>query len=182
MLTCRDRHCGLLECLVSPNSRPVVNAPNEPSRAIAHDPEVYADPFSFKPERWLDPNGSANQNPKNYLVFGSGPHKCIGLEYAMMNIALVLADAVTLMDWEHVKTEKSDKNIEVLTAWRTITSNPQFKVRRVLCLPMLASGLFGSEADMGLLGRRTWTSTSSAPSSRTRRAATGRRSCSSPRA
>ena len=26
------------------------------------------------------------------------------------------------------KTQKSDKNIEVLTAWRTITSNPQFKV------------------------------------------------------
>ena len=25
------------------------------------------------------------------------------------------------------KTEKSDRNIEVLTAWRTITSNPQFK-------------------------------------------------------
>jgi len=26
-------------------------------------------------------------------------------------------------------TEKSDKNVEVLTAWRSITSNPQFKVR-----------------------------------------------------
>lgn len=26
------------------------------------------------------------------------------------------------------KTQKSDKNVEVLTAWRTITSNPQFKV------------------------------------------------------
>ncbi|KAI0367526.1 cytochrome P450 sterol C22-desaturase [Pilatotrama ljubarskyi] len=74
-----------------------------------HDPEVYPDPEELVPERWLDPNGSANQNPKNYLVFGSGPHKCIGLEYAMMNIALVLADAVALMDWEHIRTEKSDK-------------------------------------------------------------------------
>ena len=26
------------------------------------------------------------------------------------------------------KTQQSDKNVEVLTAWRTITSNPQFKV------------------------------------------------------
>jgi len=25
------------------------------------------------------------------------------------------------------KTQKSDKNIEVLTAWRTITSHPKFK-------------------------------------------------------
>lgn len=33
------------------------------------------------------------------------------------------------------KTEKSEKNIEVLAAWRSITSNPQFKVRR-LCMSM----------------------------------------------
>nr|BED42916.1 cytochrome P450 monooxygenase [Trametes versicolor] len=74
-----------------------------------HDPEVFPQPDTLEPERWLDPEGSANQNPKNYLVFGSGPHKCIGLEYAMMNMALVLADAVALMDFEHVRTEQSDK-------------------------------------------------------------------------
>jgi AP-1-like factor len=32
------------------------------------------------------------------------------------------------------KTEKSDKNFEVLSAWRTITSNPRFKVSVVVCL------------------------------------------------
>ncbi|KAI0825214.1 cytochrome P450 sterol C22-desaturase [Trametes gibbosa] len=74
-----------------------------------HDAEVFPEPDELLPERWLDPQGSANQNPKNYLVFGSGPHKCIGLEYAMMNMALVLADAVALCEFEHVKTEKSDK-------------------------------------------------------------------------
>ncbi|KAL6300277.1 cytochrome P450 sterol C22-desaturase [Sparassis latifolia] len=74
-----------------------------------HDAEVYPNPDEFLPERWLDPDGSANANPRNYLVFGSGPHKCIGLEYAMMNIGLVLAEAAVLMDWEHVRTEKSDK-------------------------------------------------------------------------
>ncbi|CCM01299.1 uncharacterized protein FIBRA_03348 [Fibroporia radiculosa] len=74
-----------------------------------HDAEVFPEPEAFLPERWLDPQGSANQNPKNYLVFGSGPHKCIGIEYAVMNIGLVLADAAVLMNWEHVRTEKSDK-------------------------------------------------------------------------
>ncbi|OBZ78933.1 hypothetical protein A0H81_00323 [Grifola frondosa] len=74
-----------------------------------HDPEVFPEPDDLIPERWLDPNGSANQNPRNYLVFGSGPHKCIGIEYALMNIALVLADAAVLMDWEHVRTEESEK-------------------------------------------------------------------------
>jgi sterol 22-desaturase len=74
-----------------------------------HDPEVYPEPGSFLPERWLDSNSSANTNPKNYLTFGSGPHKCIGLEYAMMNIGLVLANAAVLMNWEHVLTPESNK-------------------------------------------------------------------------
>ncbi len=74
-----------------------------------HDPEVYPEPDVLNPERWLDPQSSANTNPKNYLVFGAGPHKCIGLEYALMNIAIVLADAITMMDWDHVRTEKSDE-------------------------------------------------------------------------
>ena len=74
-----------------------------------HDPEVFPEPDAFLPERWLDPAGSASANPRNYLVFGSGPHKCIGLEYAMMNIALVLANAAVLLDWEHERTELSEK-------------------------------------------------------------------------
>ena len=74
-----------------------------------HDPEVFPEPSKLLPERWLDPNGSANQNPKNYLIFGNGPHRCIGLEYAQMNIMIVLADAVMLMDFEHVVTPRSDK-------------------------------------------------------------------------
>ncbi|KAF4623840.1 hypothetical protein D9613_002073 [Agrocybe pediades] len=72
-----------------------------------HDPEVYPNPEEFVPERWLDPEGSANANPKNYLVFGSGPHRCIGLEYATMNIALVLGMAAAMMTWEHEVTPQS---------------------------------------------------------------------------
>lgn len=74
-----------------------------------HDPEVYPQPDELKPERWLDPEGSANKNPRNYLVFGSGPHRCIGVEYAMSNIALVLADASMMLEWEHEITPESDK-------------------------------------------------------------------------
>jgi len=38
------------------------------------------------------------------------------------------------------KTQQSDKNIEVLTAWRTITSNPKFKVRQ-RCLTLSLNSL-----------------------------------------
>jgi len=74
-----------------------------------HDSEVYPNPDEFLPERWLDADGSANANPKNYLVYGSGPHRCIGLEYANMNIALVLATAAVMMDFKHEVTPLSYK-------------------------------------------------------------------------
>ena len=42
-----------------------------------HDPEAYPDPDNFIPERWLE-GGSAAQSMKNFLVFGFGPHYCLG--------------------------------------------------------------------------------------------------------
>ncbi len=74
-----------------------------------HDPKVFPDPDTLSPERWLDPENPANKNPQNYLVFGSGPHKCVGIEYATMNIALALALASELAEWKHVLTPRSDK-------------------------------------------------------------------------
>ncbi|KAJ7596760.1 cytochrome P450 [Mycena floridula] len=72
-----------------------------------HDPAVFPEPDQFVPERWLDPEGLANSNPKNYMVWGAGPHRCIGLEYAMMNIGLVLAMAAVTFNWEHEITPNS---------------------------------------------------------------------------
>jgi C-22 sterol desaturase len=72
-----------------------------------HDPDIYPDPDAFDPERWLDSASSANTNPKNYLVWGAGPHRCIAPEYATMNMALVLATASIMFDWEHHVTKDS---------------------------------------------------------------------------
>jgi C-22 sterol desaturase len=74
-----------------------------------HDPIAYPDPDTLSPERWLDPENPANKHSQNYLVFGSGPHKCIGIEYATMYIALALGLASELTEWEHVVTPQSDK-------------------------------------------------------------------------
>jgi sterol 22-desaturase len=74
-----------------------------------HDPEVFPDPDRFYPERWMDEKSLANANPKNYLVFGAGPHRCIGEQYAVSNTALVLANAAVLMNWEHAVTPLSEE-------------------------------------------------------------------------
>ncbi|KAI4521388.1 cytochrome P450 [Schizophyllum commune Loenen D] len=96
-----------------------------------HDPNVYPEPEAFKPERWLDPEGSANKNPKNWIGFGNGAHRCIGQEYALMNIALVLANAVMLADWEHDITEDSFKVKMIATLFPADECKIKFTPRAV---------------------------------------------------
>lgn len=76
-----------------------------------HDPKVYPEPEKLKPERWAgdDAEGLAAKNPKNYLVFGSGPHNCIGQQYAMMHLTAVIGTASIMMNWEHELTPLSEK-------------------------------------------------------------------------
>ena len=84
-----------------------------------HDPEVYEDPHLLLPERWLDLEGKANANPKNFLVFGAGPHRCIGVEYTNINMACVMGNAAALLDWEHVRTPDSDEVQMIATSVTT---------------------------------------------------------------
>ncbi|GFZ47480.1 C-22 sterol desaturase [Saitozyma sp. JCM 24511] len=84
-----------------------------------HDETVYPEPDSFKPERWLPTAEGAEplaeSKPQNYIVFGSGPHKCIGQQYAYMHLAATLGTASVLMDWQHARTKDSDE-IQVVAA------------------------------------------------------------------
>ncbi|ORY24797.1 putative C-22 sterol desaturase [Naematelia encephala] len=94
-----------------------------------HDETVYPEPDSFQPERWLpQPDGSeplADGSPQNYLVWGSGPHKCIGGQYASMHLAAALGTASVLMDWDHERTALSDE-VKVIAA---IFPKDEFRVK-----------------------------------------------------
>ncbi|KAI8879918.1 cytochrome P450 [Backusella circina FSU 941] len=72
-----------------------------------HDPQAYPNPDAFDPERW-GPDGKAESHPKNFMVFGNGPHHCLGKEYAIMHLMAIIAQCSMLMDWSHTRTEKSD--------------------------------------------------------------------------
>ncbi|CEH17662.1 c22-sterol desaturase [Ceraceosorus bombacis] len=75
-----------------------------------HDPQAYPDPDAFIPERWQQgPQSPAEKHPRNWLVFGSGPHNCIGQQYALLHLTAVLGSASVLMNWEHEITPKSEK-------------------------------------------------------------------------
>ncbi|KAA8897429.1 cytochrome P450 [Sphaerosporella brunnea] len=73
-----------------------------------HDPEVYVDPETFNPDRWLE-GGEAEAATKNWLVFGTGPHVCLGQHYAIMNFMSMIGKASLFLDWEHSPTELSEE-------------------------------------------------------------------------
>lgn len=72
------------------------------------DPEIYENPDEFDPERYY--TGDAEEKgKKNFLVFGTGPHYCLGQHYAQLNLVLFLGKASLQLDWEHHATPLSDK-------------------------------------------------------------------------
>ncbi|OJJ47717.1 hypothetical protein ASPZODRAFT_141288 [Penicilliopsis zonata CBS 506.65] len=71
-----------------------------------HDPEAYPNPDSFEPDRWI--TGDAEKQTKNWLVFGTGPHYCLGQTYAQLNLMAMIGKASMEMDWEHTATPESE--------------------------------------------------------------------------
>jgi C-22 sterol desaturase len=71
-----------------------------------HDPEAYPNPDTFDPERWI--TGDAEKQVKNWLVFGTGPHYCLGQVYAQLNLQAMIGKASMFLDWDHQKTSKSE--------------------------------------------------------------------------
>jgi cytochrome P450 len=63
---------------------------------LHHREDVYPDPFSFRPERWLD------RKPGTYewIPFGGGTRRCLGAALAMAEQRVVLREMVRRLDLE----------------------------------------------------------------------------------
>jgi cytochrome P450 family 110 len=59
-----------------------------------HREDLYPDSFAFKPERFLERQFS----PFEYLPFGGGNRRCLGMAFALFEMKLVLATVVA--NWE----------------------------------------------------------------------------------
>ena len=72
-----------------------------------HDPEAYPRPDYWDPDRWI--SGDAEKQTKNWLVFGVGPHYCLGQTYAQANLIAMVGKCSLLLDWKHRVTPLSEE-------------------------------------------------------------------------
>ena len=78
-------------------------------RAILHDPEMYPDPEEFKPERFLDEDGSVRDDPTLSLVFGIGKRICPGRHFADATIFIVTSSVLSVFNVTKAKDENGDE-------------------------------------------------------------------------
>ena len=60
---------------------------------IMHNPDVFDDPSSFKPERFLDGNGNyrSTRHP-GFIPFGIGRRNCLGEKLALADLFLIITN------------------------------------------------------------------------------------------
>jgi cytochrome P450 len=61
---------------------------------VHHDPDIYPEPYAFRPERFLGVSGRAGPNTYTWIPFGGGRRRCLGASFAMQEMKIVLRCAL----------------------------------------------------------------------------------------
>uniref|UniRef100_A0A383WDD1 sterol 22-desaturase n=1 Tax=Tetradesmus obliquus TaxID=3088 RepID=A0A383WDD1_TETOB len=82
----------------------------------------YTDGDKFDPERFGPERKEDVKFAGNYMVFGHGPHYCVGKEYANNHLITFLAILSTSLDWSRTRTPDSDriKYLPTIYPWDSI--------------------------------------------------------------
>jgi cytochrome P450 len=78
-------------------------------RAILHDPETYPDPEEFKPERFLNDDGSVRDDPTLSVVFGLGKRICPGRHFVDATVFIVASSVLSVFNVKKAKDENGNE-------------------------------------------------------------------------
>ncbi|KPC81123.1 cytochrome P450 [Streptomyces sp. NRRL S-4] len=62
--------------------------------ALHRDPELFPEPLTFNPDRWLEDTQAEAFTPGAFLPFGAGKHKCIGDRFALTELVTAIATII----------------------------------------------------------------------------------------
>lgn len=79
--------------------------------------EGFPNPFDFDPERMMPERHEDIVYKKNFMTFGTGPHACVGREYAINHLMCFLGTLVAACSWTRARTSKSDKILYLPTIY-----------------------------------------------------------------
>ena len=82
-------------------------------RAVLHDPELYTDPEVFKPERFLNEDGTFRDDPAISLAFGAGRRICPGRHFVAATLFVVTASVLSVFNVTKA-TDKDGNEISVV--------------------------------------------------------------------
>jgi len=94
-----------------------------PTWVVHRDGRWYADPETFRPERWVD-EGSPRRPRFAYFPFGGGPRQCIGSAFAMMEAVLLVASLAKDFRLSLVPGQRV-----ILTPYGTLRPEPGIQMR-----------------------------------------------------
>ena len=72
-------------------------------RAILHDPAMYPEPDAFKPERFINADGSLRDDPALTSAFGFGRRVCPGRHFVDASFFIVVASILSVFNIEKDK-------------------------------------------------------------------------------
>ncbi|KAK4031514.1 cytochrome P450 [Parachaetomium inaequale] len=79
--------------------------------AIHTNPAVWRDPFRFDPDRW-DADEVQNRHRCAYLPFATGPRGCIGFNFALLEVKVLLSELVSRYEFVREGLESIDYDPE----------------------------------------------------------------------
>ena len=127
-----SRNCNnacTIKGITIPKESPIII----PVYNVQRDSSIFPDPERFDPDRF-SPLAKQSRNPCAFMPFGHGPHSCIGMRFALMQMKLVLAHILKKYRLEvapdtqippdvRIKATLACAQVNVLVRWAWLLSN-----------------------------------------------------------